>query len=105
MTDLTPAPPVVHDTGRRPRPRAVSYDRSRDLPRLVALWPRELADTTLEGHERLVKVLWRALRIERRLGLAGHFSYDLGRHRALLAATRHEEQALARRRAEAASDR
>lgn len=88
---------------RRPRHgRPAAYDRARDLPRLVALWPHELADTSLAGHEKLVKVLRRALRIERRLGLSGHFSYDLGRHRALLAATRQEEQALAERRAAAA---
>lgn len=102
MTELTAAPPSVNEPSQHPRPRAEAYERTRDLPRLVALWPQELADTSLAGHERLVKVLRRALRIERRLGLAGHFSYDLGRHRALLAATRHEEQALAQRRAEAA---
>lgn len=94
MTQLRP-----HSLSRPPR---ACYDRLRDLPRLIALWPHELADTSLAGQQRLVMVLRRALRIERRLGLAGHFSYDLGRHRALLAATRQEEQALERRLAEPA---
>lgn len=99
MTHLTPAAAAGPSSSRGSGPRTNGYDRTRDLPRLVALWPHEIADITLEGHERLVKVLRRALRIERRLGLAGHFSYDLGRHRALLAATRLEEQALAQRKA------
>lgn len=104
MTDLSAVPPADPTPSPQPRPRTNSYDRARDLPRLVALWPHEVADTTLEGHERLVKVLKRALRIERRLGLAGHFSYDLGRHRSLLAATRLEEQALAQRKAKNPSE-
>jgi len=50
-------------------PAAATYLRSRDLPKLIALWP----------HDLLAK-LRRAPRAERRRGLAGHWSYDLNRH-------------------------
>ena len=49
-----------------------SYCRARDLPRLIALWPREIADLTEHGRRHLLAKLRRALRKERRRGLAGH---------------------------------
>lgn len=72
-------------------PAGAAYVRERDLPRLAALWPQEAADTSPEGLTRTVARLLAALRRERRLGLAGHWSYDLARHRALLLAA-HDEQ-------------
>jgi hypothetical protein len=72
---------------RCPLPR---YSRSRDLPRLVPLWPREIEDESEDGRRRLVAKLRRALREERRRGLAGHWAYDLARHAALLRAYRAE---------------
>lgn len=72
-----------------------AYDRARDLPRLVLIWPAELADTSAAGRRRVVLLLERALRFERRRGLARSWSYDLGRHRALAIATRAEREALA----------
>lgn len=70
-----------------------TYNRDRDLPRLVALWPQELADVTPAGRHRLLLMLRRALREERRRGIAGHWCYDLARHAGLLAAYRHEAAA------------
>jgi len=66
------------------------YDRARDLPKLIGLWPWELGDQTLAGHEQLLKLLRRALRRERQRGLAGHWTYDLARHTALLKAYQSE---------------
>lgn len=74
----------------------MTYDRTRDLPKLMAILdPREL-DDTIEARRKLLKAIKMALRIERRLGLQGHFSYCLPRHRALLEASKHEEAYLIR---------
>lgn len=66
--------------------RRTGYERSRDLPLLIPLWPRELKTQSLEAQQRLLVKLRRALRVERRLGLAGHWTYDLARHARLLEA-------------------
>ena len=68
----------------------------RVLPRLIALWPRELSDESPEGHRHALAKLRRALRAERRRGLAGHWSYDLNRHLGLLSAYRGERALLER---------
>lgn len=71
----------------RPAARgAPKYQRAIDLPGLVAMWPHEIEDTTPAGRLRLLGRLRRALRVERQRGLAGHWTYDLARHRQLLAA-------------------
>ena len=67
-----------------------TYERQRDLPGLVPLWPEELLDKNPIAHRRLVMKLHRALRAERNRGLAAHWSYDLMRHTNLLHAYRHE---------------
>jgi hypothetical protein len=72
------------------RMSAEAYDRPRHLPRLLALWPSEIADQSAEGGARIVARLKRALRAERARGRAGHWSYDLNRHVALLGALRAE---------------
>ena len=69
---------------------AASYLRSRDLPKLIALWPRELADNSPEGFRYILAKLRSALRAERRRGLAGHWSYDLNRHMGLISAYKAE---------------
>ncbi len=83
------------------------YCRARDLPRLLALWPREIADTSPTGQAHMVVKLRQALRAERRRGAAGHWTYDVARHAQLLAAYRAErsehEKALAAARRECAS--
>jgi hypothetical protein len=81
----------------RPEPaRRLRYERHRDLPGLIAVWPTELRDTSLAARQRLLAKLRRALRAERRRGLAGHWTYDLARHSQLLAAYRAEEAELLR---------
>lgn len=73
-----------------------AYDRERELPRLVALWPCEIRDLSLAGRRRLLQLLRAALRAERTRGLAGHWTYDLARHSQLLRAYRLEAAALER---------
>lgn len=69
------------------------YDRNHELPRLLALWPHEIADLSLTGRDSLIAKLKRALREERRRGLAGHWTYDLVRHAGLRRAWQHELEA------------
>ena len=66
------------------------YVRARDLPRLIALRPRELCDQTSEGSLLILSKLRRALRAERRRALAGHWSYELNRHLGLMTAYKAE---------------
>jgi hypothetical protein len=80
----TPSAPLVRKTPR--------YCRATDLPKLVGLWPAEIADCSREGRKRLVAKLKRALRQERLRGLSGHWTYDLARHSQLLEAYRIEVQ-------------
>ena len=89
---------------RRPQPRATiariyggmaeasarRYQRARDLPKLIALWPRELEDQSLPGGLRILAKLRRALRAERARATSGHWSYDLNRHLGLLCAYKGE---------------
>ena len=70
--------------------RAGSYLRARDLPRLIALWPHELADQSSEGSLLILSKLRRALRAERRRALADHWSYELNRHLGLMMAYKAE---------------
>lgn len=58
--------------------------RRHELGRFLPLWPDELNDLTACGRERVIRLLSRALRHERRRGQAGHQAYDLARHAALL---------------------
>lgn len=73
--------------GRRSPP---SYDRRTALPRVLPLWPHELDDASAEGRRNVLARLRRALRAERRRGLAGHWTYDLARHAELLRVYRAE---------------
>lgn len=72
-----------------------AYRRASDLPRLIAAWPDEIADFSEAGSQHLIARIRRALRAERKRGKAGHWSYDLGRHLALLQAYKSETAALA----------
>lgn len=75
-----------------PRPKQTSaYDRLRDLPRLLLLWPEEVRRLGPGDQPLLVIRLAQMLRAERQLGLARHWSYDLSRHAALLRAWRAEK--------------
>ena len=79
---------------RRPKPvRSVAqrpYDRRRELPRVLPLWPHELDDESPQARQAILAKLRRALRAERRRGVAGHWTYDLSRHVELLRVYRQE---------------
>jgi hypothetical protein len=57
---------------------------------VLALWPHELDDVSTAGRQNLLVKLRRALRAERRRGIAGHWTYDLARHCELLHLYRQE---------------
>jgi hypothetical protein len=69
-------------------------ERGRTLPRLLPLWPDQIADTSLAGRRRIMALMQRALRAERCRGRAGHWTYDLARHAALHRAYTRERAAL-----------
>lgn len=74
---------------------ADDYLRVRDLPRLIAVWPDEIANQSPAGAIKLIRKLRNALRAERQRGRAGHWSYDLGRHMGLAKALKAEMTAFA----------
>ena len=51
---------------------AGSNSYARALPKLLGLWPSELADESAEGSLAIIAKLRRALAAERRRALAGH---------------------------------
>ena len=57
---------------------------SREKSALLPMWPHELSDVSLAGRRSRIAVLRRTLRAERQRGVAGHWTYDLARHWALL---------------------
>ena len=89
-----PYPERDHRTAGQKCVQGPRYCRVTDLPKLVGVWPHELADTSVIGVSLLVAKLKRALRQERQRGLGGHWTYDLARHSQLLAACQYEIAAL-----------
>lgn len=81
---------AAHPFARSHQP---AYVRRRDLPRLLPIWPEDLADVSIDGRAKLVARLGNLLRRERQRGLAGDWCYDLSRHRQLVIAHRAEWQA------------
>ncbi len=49
-----------------------AYDRSRDLPRLLAVWPCEVEDSSENARLDVLEKLRRALRTQKRQADAGH---------------------------------
>ena len=86
----TPTPQTLPARIRATPVVTARYDRDRDLPRLLPVWPTEVADTSHAGRLALLAKLRRALRNERKRGASGHWTYDLGRHAALRRAYRTE---------------
>jgi hypothetical protein len=74
-----------------PRP---AFDRETQLPRLLGLWPSEVRDYSAAGTARLIALLRKAIRAERRRGQAGDWAYDLNRHLALAEALNAERARL-----------
>lgn len=60
------------------------------LQQHLPLWPKEIADDSLDNRRRIIRLLARALREERRRGASGHWAYDLCRHAALAQLYRQE---------------
>lgn len=73
------------------------YERSRDLAKLIPMWPHELADGSLLAHRKLVELLKTALKGERHRGASGHWTYDLTRHARLAVAYASEKESLEER--------
>ncbi len=71
-----------------------TYDRRRHLPRVLPVGPEEIEDSGIEAGRRIVRRLAAALRAERTRGRAGHWTYDLNRHLALMQAYRAERRRL-----------
>ena len=82
--------------------QGAAYERQRDLPRLLRLWPEEVRRLEAGDQDWLVTKLANMLRTERQLGLARHWSYELTRHAALLRAWRAEKAVQAARARQAA---
>ena len=71
------------------RREQVPYQRAH-LPRLLPIGPDEIKGPEPETTQALLRKLARALRTQRRLGRAGHWTYDLDRHMGLAEAWRKE---------------
>ncbi len=84
--------PDIYD--KMAKEAAVHYQRLRHLPALLALWPSQIDDFSLEGTKLIIEQLKVALLAERRRGRVRHWAYDLNRHMALLGALRGEQQHL-----------
>lgn len=76
---------------------ARSYQRLRDLPRLLPLSPDEIAGDSLAADRHVMALLRRALDREYRRGLEGAWTYDAARYRLLLFACRTEAARLQHR--------
>jgi hypothetical protein len=80
------------------RARAVAesgYRRGKDLAGLLKLWPHEVERLGPADQAMIVRRILRALRAERRRGQAGHWTYDLTRHKRLVEAYNAEHALLA----------
>lgn len=75
---------------------AEHYDRERDLPRLMAVWPRELKDYSIPGTETIIAHTQKVLRACYASALRPEtkWAYDMNRHIALLTALKCEQARL-----------
>jgi hypothetical protein len=83
---VRPLPEPQGGHGNRP-----AFNREAELPKLVGLWPAELRDMSAEATAKIIALLRKAIRAERRRGQSGHWTYDLTRHLALSEALKAEE--------------
>jgi hypothetical protein len=84
----------MSDARRWPGAAGLARERGEAIARVLPVWPHEIDDRSEDGRRRLLARLARALRAERRRGVAGHWTYDLARHAALLRLYREELAAL-----------
>jgi hypothetical protein len=104
INPVTRKPPERSDSASRRRCAAAigytvragaeRYDRGRHLPWLARVMPVELESDDPVVTEAIIARLERTLRAERRRGKAGHWTYDMNRHIALMQALRAERQRL-----------
>ena len=73
---------------------AALYERSRHLLRVLPLMAGQCEGVEPDTARLIVRRLAQELRRERRLGRAGHWTYDLNRHMALTQAWKAESEAL-----------
>ncbi len=76
------------------RAGAQRYERARHLPWLARATPEEIGSDDPAVGRAIVARLRRALRAERQRGRAGHWTYDMNRHIALMQALAAERQRL-----------
>ena len=67
-----------------------NYQRLRDLPGLLHLFPAEIEALGRTGPDALLRMIARALRAERKRGERGHWRYSMNRHIGLMQAFRAE---------------
>lgn len=96
---MTPESPISRMFAPLVEQGADNYNRQRDLPKLIAVWPRELEDMSLGGTEAIIAHIKKVLNAVRVSAIADHWSYDLGRHVGLMCALRAEERRLTALRA------
>lgn len=75
------------------------FEPGRHLPRLIPIAPSAVAEAWAPARRLRLARLIRALRAERQRGRAGHWTYDLNRHIALMQAYAAEKRAFAACRA------
>lgn len=61
---------------------------------ILPIWPKDLIDRSPAGRRKVIAVIERELRKERRRGLARNAAYDVARHAKLVQILREERRAL-----------
>jgi hypothetical protein len=72
--------------------RNSGFDSVHEASRFLPVWPDDLRDRTLAGREKLIAIIERELRKERRRGNAGDRAYDIMRHAKLVRLLKVERQ-------------
>lgn len=67
-----------------------------DALQFLPVWPQEICDRSGPGRRKIIAIIERELRKERRRGIAGDRAYDLARHSRLAQLLRAERDALAK---------
>jgi hypothetical protein len=83
------------DASRRVCRKPESNSALADL-QLLPVWPKDICNRTPEGRRKLIAIIERELRKERRRGVASDRAYDITRHARLARLLREERTALRR---------
>lgn len=79
-------------TGRQASFRFSEQDFASQALQLLPVWPKDLRDRTPSGRRKLIAIIEREVRKERRRGIAGDRAYDIMRHAKLARLLRAERQ-------------